>query len=207
VFLRVPGGTTLRLGCYLPGCGGCNRVPSEGHGSTNPCRVVEFVASGGFQLRPAAVAACYSDCCAQMCRPRSASHGIHRKVESEPGKRDGGMSILTNIQMSPAQAELSKVEVPSLGITQGTIETDIPARLDSLPWSGFHDCVIAALGITWILDGLEVLYNQHWHRRHRRASAVRRSDRHQLAQQRVCRLSARIVLDGRSSFHRVALLH
>jgi MFS family permease len=36
------------------------------------------------------------------------------------------------------------------------IETDIPARLDSLPWSGFHSRVIAALGITWILDGLEV---------------------------------------------------
>jgi MFS family permease len=34
--------------------------------------------------------------------------------------------------------------------------TDIPARLDSLPWSGFHILVIAALGITWILDGLEV---------------------------------------------------
>ena len=36
------------------------------------------------------------------------------------------------------------------------VETDIPARLDRLPWSGFHSLVIAALGITWILDGLEV---------------------------------------------------
>jgi MFS family permease len=36
------------------------------------------------------------------------------------------------------------------------IETDIPARLDRLPWSGFHTLVIAALGITWILDGIEV---------------------------------------------------
>src|SRR6478609_6749787 len=36
------------------------------------------------------------------------------------------------------------------------IETDIPARLDRLPWSGFHTLVVAALGITWILDGLEV---------------------------------------------------
>jgi MFS family permease len=34
--------------------------------------------------------------------------------------------------------------------------TDVPARLDRLPWSGFHTLVIAALGITWILDGLEV---------------------------------------------------
>ena len=36
------------------------------------------------------------------------------------------------------------------------IETDIPARLDSLRWSGFHTRVVLALGITWILDGLEV---------------------------------------------------
>lgn len=35
-------------------------------------------------------------------------------------------------------------------------ETDVPARLDRLPWSRFHWLVIAALGITWILDGLEV---------------------------------------------------
>jgi MFS family permease len=36
------------------------------------------------------------------------------------------------------------------------IETDVPARLDRLPWGGFHSLVVAALGITWILDGLEV---------------------------------------------------
>ena len=36
------------------------------------------------------------------------------------------------------------------------VETDIPARLDRLPWSRFHTLVVAALGITWILDGLEV---------------------------------------------------
>ncbi len=36
------------------------------------------------------------------------------------------------------------------------VETDIPARLDRLPWGAFHNLVIAALGITWILDGLEV---------------------------------------------------
>jgi MFS family permease len=36
------------------------------------------------------------------------------------------------------------------------IETDIPARLDALPFGRFHLLVIVALGITWILDGLEV---------------------------------------------------
>jgi len=35
-------------------------------------------------------------------------------------------------------------------------ETDIPSRLDRLAWGGFHWLVIAALGITWVLDGLEV---------------------------------------------------
>src|ERR1700738_619634 len=36
------------------------------------------------------------------------------------------------------------------------IETSIPSRLDSLRWSGFHTRIVIALGITWILDGLEV---------------------------------------------------
>jgi MFS family permease len=36
------------------------------------------------------------------------------------------------------------------------IETSIPARLDNLHWSAFHTRVVLALGITWILDGLEV---------------------------------------------------
>ena len=38
----------------------------------------------------------------------------------------------------------------------GVVETDIPARLDRLPWGRFHNLVVAALGVTWILDGLEV---------------------------------------------------
>ena len=39
---------------------------------------------------------------------------------------------------------------------QAIVETDIPARLDRLPWGRFHSLVVAALGVTWILDGLEV---------------------------------------------------
>src|SRR5436190_1697247 len=37
-----------------------------------------------------------------------------------------------------------------------TIETDIPARLDRLPWSRFHWLIVIGLGTVWILDGLEV---------------------------------------------------
>src|SRR6478735_7696650 len=36
------------------------------------------------------------------------------------------------------------------------VATDIPARLDRLRWGRFHTLVVVALGITWILDGLEV---------------------------------------------------
>lgn len=39
---------------------------------------------------------------------------------------------------------------------QSVFSTDIPARLDRLSWGKFHTLVIAALGITWVLDGLEV---------------------------------------------------
>ena len=46
---------------------------------------------------------------------------------------------------------------PQRPFPPGTIiETDIPARLDALPFGRFHILVIVALGITWILDGLEV---------------------------------------------------
>ena len=37
-----------------------------------------------------------------------------------------------------------------------TIETDIPARLDRLPWARWHLKILIGLGTVWILDGLEV---------------------------------------------------
>ncbi len=40
--------------------------------------------------------------------------------------------------------------------TSGSIETDVPARLDRLPWSRWHWLVLIGLGTVWILDGLEV---------------------------------------------------
>jgi MFS family permease len=36
------------------------------------------------------------------------------------------------------------------------IRSSIPARLDRLPWSGWHWRVVIALGVSWLLDGLEV---------------------------------------------------
>lgn len=42
------------------------------------------------------------------------------------------------------------------GVQTGTITTDIPARLDRLPWAKWHWLVVLGLGTVWILDGLEV---------------------------------------------------
>jgi MFS family permease len=39
---------------------------------------------------------------------------------------------------------------------QTSVITDIPQRMDRLPWSRWHWLVVTALGITWLLDGLEV---------------------------------------------------
>ncbi len=41
-------------------------------------------------------------------------------------------------------------------IDRGTFRSNIPSRLDRLPWSGWHWRVVLALGITWVIDGLEV---------------------------------------------------
>src|SRR5689334_4308902 len=43
-------------------------------------------------------------------------------------------------------------EAPSTG----AIRSLIPARIDRLPWSPFHTRMVIALGVAWILDGLEI---------------------------------------------------
>ena len=43
-----------------------------------------------------------------------------------------------------------------MGVQTGSITTDIPARMDRLPWSRWHWLVVIGLGTVWILDGLEV---------------------------------------------------
>src|SRR5438067_9088864 len=35
------------------------------------------------------------------------------------------------------------------------VETNVPTRLDRLPWSRWHVLVVVSLGVTWLLDGLE----------------------------------------------------
>lgn len=60
----------------------------------------------------------------------------------------------SNVTDNPSK---DPVVTPPISKNDGTIiESDIPARLDRLPWARFHWLVVIALGITWILDGLEV---------------------------------------------------
>src|SRR5262245_16035591 len=41
-------------------------------------------------------------------------------------------------------------------MSDGVIRSLVPARMDRLPWSGFHWRVVIALGITWVLEGVEI---------------------------------------------------
>jgi MFS family permease len=53
-------------------------------------------------------------------------------------------------------ASPKEILVPAEGVTLRTIETQIPARMDRLPWSKWHWMVVIGLGTVWILDGLAV---------------------------------------------------
>src|SRR5499433_2557905 len=60
------------------------------------------------------------------------------------------------LQHSPALNDGAAASAAAARADERIIETTIPSRLDALTWSGFHTRVVVALGITWILDGLEV---------------------------------------------------
>jgi MFS family permease len=67
----------------------------------------------------------------------------------------GGEDSAGPVPSPPSHLPLHSVENARSHRT-GVIETDIPHRLDCLPFGRFHLLVIVALGVTWILDGLEV---------------------------------------------------
>jgi MFS family permease len=48
------------------------------------------------------------------------------------------------------------VTSPSTAGKRDVIRSLIPARIDRLPWSTFHTRMVVALGVAWILDGLEI---------------------------------------------------
>ena len=96
---------------------------------------------------------------ASVDEPPTGSNGTGT-VEELPPATDGP----GRIEDSPPGEAPGKIDDPPGGperrvdgaSVSGIVETDIPARLDRLPWSRFHTLVVVALGITWILDGLEV---------------------------------------------------
>ena len=68
--------------------------------------------------------------------------GLHRLSET----LSEGVAMTTRALQQPSGAPAH----------QRLYSTDIPARLDRLPWTRFHTLLVLALGITWLLDGLEV---------------------------------------------------
>src|SRR5215471_20888856 len=60
------------------------------------------------------------------------------------------------MQHNPARNDRATIPATVLPSDDRVIETSIPSRLDALSWTGFHTRVVVALGITWILDGLEL---------------------------------------------------
>src|SRR2546428_74189 len=51
-------------------------------------------------------------------------------------------------EMTPRRA---RSETPS-----AVVRSLVPARMDRLPWSRFHSRLVIALGVAWVLDGLEI---------------------------------------------------
>src|SRR6184192_2057295 len=73
-------------------------------------------------------------------------------IRARQGLEQRGMAGLSYATILPAVGATRPVRPND----DRVIETSIPSRLDSLRWSGFHTRIVIALGITWILDGLEV---------------------------------------------------
>src|SRR5262252_2864856 len=71
--------------------------------------------------------------------------GINRRQWRRSSTNEARMAVSVPIA-APAPSQASAA----------VVTTDIPARLDRLRWGRFHTLVVVALGITWILDGLEV---------------------------------------------------
>ncbi len=79
--------------------------------------------------------------------------GQHCTMVSAAGNR---LPHPDSAQAAPPPPHDTPAAAPAAVRSGSIVETDIPARLDALPFGRFHVLVIVALGITWILDGLEV---------------------------------------------------
>jgi hypothetical protein len=84
-------------------------------------------------------------------RNRAATGGstTHTRPHDAAGRDTRG-------DVTPATAATADAAADRTNASTTIIETDAPARLDRLPWGRFHTLIVVALGITWLLDGLEV---------------------------------------------------
>jgi len=48
------------------------------------------------------------------------------------------------------------VTAQSAAVEHQPVRSTVPARMDRLPWTRFHWSVVTGLGVSWILDGLEI---------------------------------------------------
>jgi MFS family permease len=58
--------------------------------------------------------------------------------------------------MDPRKNGGRVMAAPAQTVSSPGIRSLIPARIDRLPWSRFHTRLVIALGVAWILDGLEI---------------------------------------------------
>jgi len=87
-----------------------------------------------------------------QCRAGRQSRQIQEKVQDYSGF---GLKSPRVRQVDAHNGRQGSKEMDS-SQTSRVLETNIPARLERLPWGRFHTFVVIALGITWTLDGLEV---------------------------------------------------
>src|SRR3989442_6246828 len=54
-------------------------------------------------------------------------------------------------EMTPRSVRVAPSETPS-----GVVRSLVAASMDRLPWARFHSRLVIALGVAWVLDGLEI---------------------------------------------------
>ena len=79
-----------------------------------------------------------------------------RRHPSRGGGIDGVWHGATRGSAAGHRSILEDAVVTAESSAPGVVRSLIPARIDRLPWSPFHTRMVVALGVAWILDGLEI---------------------------------------------------
>src|SRR5205823_329461 len=94
-------------------------------------------------------------------RPRAAARGLRGAVTQLNVSSSVSTATLGLVRQLQERNRRPQGPEPRTAVNaqpetlDAAIETDIPARLDRLPWGRFHWLLVIALGVTWVLDGLE----------------------------------------------------